>query len=77
VIGCVTLVSVFIVQGNDQGPQAFGIDAQTAGNVLDSCVNPCHEFRCDNGGICVNLFNRAVCDCFGTEFEGDRCQYGT
>ncbi|XP_076440390.1 axotactin-like isoform X2 [Babylonia areolata] len=31
--------------------------------------------RCLNGGRCVNLYTDFHCDCFGTSFEGRRCEH--
>lgn len=41
--------------------------------LAPKCLNTCSINPCQNSGSCINLFNRAGCDCFGTGYDGDRC----
>jgi len=36
----------------------------------------CNETVCLNGGVCVQQWNTATCDCDMTSFTGPRCDHG-
>ncbi|XP_048515012.1 uncharacterized protein LOC105689244 isoform X2 [Athalia rosae] len=48
-------------------------------NVKEGCVDKCktRENLCFIGSQCVNHYNSLTCDCFGTKYEGERCDVYT
>lgn len=44
-------------------------------NVKEGCVDKCwtRENLCFFGSKCINHYNSLTCDCFGTLYEGERC----
>ncbi|XP_046397067.1 contactin-associated protein-like 2 isoform X2 [Ischnura elegans] len=48
-------------------------------NVREGCVNKCRtrENLCFVGSLCINHYNALTCDCFGTFYEGERCDIYT
>ncbi|KAJ8683559.1 hypothetical protein QAD02_019351 [Eretmocerus hayati] len=48
-------------------------------NVKEGCVDKCRtrENLCFQGSKCVNHYNSLTCDCFGTKYEGERCDVYT
>ncbi|XP_034947627.1 uncharacterized protein axo isoform X2 [Chelonus insularis] len=48
-------------------------------NVKEGCINKCwtRENLCFIGSQCVNHYNSLTCDCFGTRYEGERCDVYT
>ncbi|XP_068991293.1 axotactin isoform X2 [Neodiprion pinetum] len=48
-------------------------------NVKEGCVDKCRtrENLCFVGSQCVNHYNSLTCDCFGTKYEGERCDVYT
>ncbi|XP_059351285.1 axotactin-like isoform X3 [Daphnia carinata] len=46
-------------------------------DIVEGCVDKCKagENRCRNGGKCLNRYHSTACDCFGTKYEGDSCDY--
>ncbi|KAK0082695.1 hypothetical protein PV325_009995 [Microctonus aethiopoides] len=48
-------------------------------NVKEGCIDKCwtRENLCFIGSQCVNHYNSLTCDCFGTKYEGERCDVYT
>ncbi|XP_074101561.1 axotactin isoform X2 [Cotesia typhae] len=48
-------------------------------NVKEGCINKCwtRENLCFIGSQCINHYNSLTCDCFGTRYEGERCDVYT
>ncbi|KAF7992308.1 hypothetical protein HCN44_001633 [Aphidius gifuensis] len=48
-------------------------------NVKEGCIDKCwtRENMCFIGSQCVNHYNSLTCDCFGTRYEGERCDVYT
>ncbi|XP_043284971.1 uncharacterized protein axo isoform X2 [Venturia canescens] len=48
-------------------------------NVKEGCIDKCwtRENLCFVGSQCVNHYNSLTCDCFGTYYEGERCDVYT
>ncbi|XP_023288585.1 uncharacterized protein LOC105702087 isoform X3 [Orussus abietinus] len=48
-------------------------------NVKEGCIDKCktRENLCFVGSQCVNHYNSLTCDCFGTKYEGERCDVYT
>ncbi|XP_008214115.1 uncharacterized protein LOC100115644 isoform X3 [Nasonia vitripennis] len=48
-------------------------------NVKEGCIDKCktRENLCFLGSQCVNHYNSLTCDCFGTKYEGERCDVYT
>ncbi|KAK4045709.1 hypothetical protein OUZ56_033583 [Daphnia magna] len=46
-------------------------------DIVEGCVDKCKagENRCRHGGQCLNRYHSTACDCFGTKYEGDSCDY--
>ena len=53
-----------------------GLQLYQAACVERDCVDPCatSTSRCANSGRCTNNYVTTSCDCYGTGFEGPRCQ---
>ncbi|WAR24366.1 CTP5A-like protein [Mya arenaria] len=41
--------------------------------VDQGCTDRCTNNPCHHGGSCINGYDQAVCDCFGTDYEGEFC----
>lgn len=41
--------------------------------VLPECTDYCTDNPCHHGGQCINNYNEAICDCFGTDYQGEFC----
>ncbi|XP_053393740.1 axotactin-like isoform X2 [Mercenaria mercenaria] len=41
--------------------------------VVEGCVDKCTNNPCHHGGHCINAYSDAVCDCFGTDYQGPFC----
>ncbi|XP_015175861.1 PREDICTED: neurexin-2 isoform X5 [Polistes dominula] len=48
-------------------------------NVKEGCIDKCRtrENLCFMADQCVNHYNSLTCDCFGTKYEGERCDVYT
>ncbi|XP_061934180.1 axotactin isoform X2 [Apis cerana] len=48
-------------------------------NVREGCIDKCRtrENLCFISSQCVNHYNSLTCDCFGTKYEGERCDVYT
>ncbi|XP_070161530.1 axotactin isoform X6 [Polyergus mexicanus] len=48
-------------------------------NVKEGCIDKCRtrENLCFVSDQCVNHYNSLTCDCFGTKYEGERCDVYT
>ncbi|XP_020291708.1 uncharacterized protein LOC109858643 isoform X3 [Pseudomyrmex gracilis] len=48
-------------------------------NVKEGCIDKCRtrENLCFSPNQCVNHYNSLTCDCFGTQYEGERCDVYT
>ncbi|XP_063977101.1 axotactin isoform X2 [Diachasmimorpha longicaudata] len=48
-------------------------------NVKEGCIDKCwtRENLCFFGSKCINHYNSLTCDCFGTLYEGERCDVYT
>ncbi|XP_076293920.1 axotactin isoform X4 [Lasioglossum baleicum] len=48
-------------------------------NVQEGCIDMCRtrENLCFISNQCVNHYNSLTCDCFGTKYEGERCDVYT
>ncbi|XP_034249744.1 contactin-associated protein-like 2 isoform X2 [Thrips palmi] len=48
-------------------------------NVLEGCINKCRtrDNLCFVGSHCINHYQDVSCDCYGTEYEGERCDIYT
>ncbi|KAK2576796.1 hypothetical protein KPH14_005433 [Odynerus spinipes] len=48
-------------------------------NVKEGCIDKCRtrENLCFISNQCVNHYNSLTCDCFGTKYEGERCDVYT
>ncbi|XP_068984202.1 axotactin isoform X5 [Bombus flavifrons] len=48
-------------------------------NVKEGCIDKCRtrENLCFISSQCVNHYNSLTCDCFGTKYEGERCDVYT
>lgn len=48
-------------------------------NVQEGCTNKCRtrENLCFVGSHCINHYHDVTCDCYGTEYEGERCDIYT
>ncbi|XP_043670095.1 neurexin-4 isoform X1 [Vespula pensylvanica] len=48
-------------------------------NVKEGCIDKCwtRENLCFMSDQCVNHYNSLTCDCFGTKYEGERCDVYT
>ena len=70
-VGCVRNVHVTY----DVSPWP-GLQLYRASGVERGCRDLCatSTSRCANSGRCINDYVTATCDCFGTGFEGPRCQ---
>ncbi|XP_050401820.2 axotactin isoform X2 [Patella vulgata] len=50
------------------------IPIQTIAGITRGCNDLCADNnQCQNGGRCINMYTRTKCDCFGTNYEGNRC----
>lgn len=51
------------------------VPLQAAEGVTPGCVDQCQgRPQCVNNGRCVNLYTGFHCDCFGMDYEGERCE---
>lgn len=41
--------------------------------IVEGCVDQCTNSPCHHGGQCINMYIDAVCDCFGTDYQGPFC----
>ncbi|XP_046578022.1 LOW QUALITY PROTEIN: contactin-associated protein-like 2 [Haliotis rubra] len=52
----------------------IAIPVDESNSATEGCSDLCKgDNQCLNGGTCVNLYTSTRCDCFGTEYEGERC----
>jgi len=53
-----------------------GLQLYKAADVERNCRDPCATSTslCANSGRCTSNYVTATCDCYGTGFEGPRCQ---
>ena len=41
--------------------------------VSEGCIDKCEDNPCHHGGSCINAYSSALCDCFGTDYQGIYC----
>lgn len=41
--------------------------------VVEGCVDKCTNNPCHHGGYCINAYSDAICDCFGSDYQGPFC----
>ncbi|XP_046452961.1 uncharacterized protein LOC124200702 isoform X3 [Daphnia pulex] len=73
-VGC--LRNVQLKSGSDLSI-VTPLKASAHRDIVEGCVDKCKagENRCRNGGKCLNRYHSTACDCFGTKYEGDSCDY--
>ena len=67
-LGCIKNIYFF----NDETVHQLSPESQNQAEL--GCINACDtDQSCQHGGTCVNHYTHTSCDCFGTGFEGHRC----
>lgn len=57
-----------------QDGRPFAVSSTRKEGVDLECLDLCDtDNPCVHGGRCVNHYTRTLCDCFGTGYEGHRC----
>ena len=49
------------------------VPVETIEGVEEGCIDKCTNNPCHHGGQCVNTYSDAICDCFGTDYQGPFC----
>ncbi|XP_072034766.1 neurexin-4-like isoform X2 [Amphiura filiformis] len=49
------------------------LTSKIAQGVIMGCIGKCTEDKCFNGGVCEEFYDRFMCQCAGTPFEGEFC----
>ena len=49
--------------------------AGAAGSLCETKPDDCAENKCQNGGVCVDGIESYTCDCSGTDFFGEFCEF--
>ncbi|XP_060534792.1 axotactin [Cylas formicarius] len=76
-VGCIRDVILSTGKSASDLLQISPLIATKHENVQEGCVDRCAENLCFKGSRCVNHYNSATCDCFGTNYEGEYCDIYT
>lgn len=67
-IGCMSDIRFLNKEGN-----LVPISVSMMEGVLKECMDTCMDNPCHHGGQCINGYKEAICDCFGTDYQGSFC----
>lgn len=67
-VGCMADISYI----NEDG-RFVPIPISMMEGIQEGCINKCTNNPCHHGGQCINAYSEAICDCFGSDYEGQYC----